>query len=128
MEAWFLTAGIALCLFSLGVLVRRDWTRLMGIGRTVDAEVIGHRVSRDSDGTSYAATYRFSAEGKEHLVHDEVLGTRPQPPVGTRVRLSYPFGHPELARIPRPLTWLAVYGLLLFLLGMLVAKAFGWLH
>lgn len=127
MEAWFLGAGIALCLFSLWVLVRKDWVRLRSITRTVEAEVIGHRVDRDSDGTSYAALLRFSAEGRTHEVPDAVLHPRPEPPVGTRVTLHYPFGRPELARIPRPWTWLFVYGVLLFLLAMLVGRSLGWL-
>ena len=127
MEAWFLFGGMALCLFSLWVIARKDWVRLRSMTRTAQAEVIGHRISRDNDGTSYAAQFRFSAEGKVHEVTDAVLSSRPQPPVGTKVTLSYPFGRPDLARIPRPWTWLFVYGTLLFMLGMLAAKTLGWL-
>lgn len=127
MEAWFLYGGMALCLFSLWVIARKDWVRLTTIARTAEAEVIGHKISNDNDGTSYAAQFRFSAEGKVHEVADAVLSSRPQPPVGTKVTLSYPFGRPDLARIPRPWTWLFVYGTLLFMLGMLAAKALGWL-
>jgi hypothetical protein len=126
-EAWFLYGGMALCLFSLWVLARKDWIRLRSISRTADGEVIGHRVSRDNDGTSYAAIFRFSAEGQTHEVSDAVLSSRPQPPVGTKVSLHYPFGRPDLARIPRRWTWLFVYGVLLFLLTILIARAAGWL-
>ena len=127
MEAWFLYGGMALCLVSLWVIARKDWVRLRSMTRTTDGEVIGHKISSDNDGTSYAAQFRFSAEGKVHEVTDAVLSSRPQPPVGTKVTLSYPFGRPDLARIPRPWTWLFVYGTLLFMLGMLAAKALGWL-
>ena len=127
MEAWFLYGGMALCLFSLWVLARKDWIRLRSISRTADAEVIGHRVSHDNDGTSYAAIFRFAAEGATHEVNDAVLSARPQPPVGTKVTLRYPFGRPDLARVPRPWTWLFVYGVLLFLLAILIARAAGWL-
>jgi len=126
-EHYFLFAGIALAVFSLWVIGRKDWVRLTTIGRSVDAEVIGHSLSCDNDGTSYAAIYRFRAEGKAHEVTDQLLNSRPKPPIGTRVTLSYPIGRPELARVPRPWTWLFVYGVLLFLFGMLVARLLGWL-
>lgn len=128
MEAWLLYGGMALCLFSLGVIARKDWIRLRSITRTAQGEVIGHRISRGNDGTSYAAQYRFSAEGKVHEVTDAVLSSRLQPPVGTKITLSYPFGRPDLARIPRPWTWLFVYAALLFMLALLIARAAGWLH
>jgi hypothetical protein len=128
MEAWFLYGGMALCLFSLWVIARKDWIRLRSMTRTAEGEVIGHRISRDNDGTSYSATFRFLAEGKVHEVTDALLSSRPQPPVGTKVTLSYPFGRPDLARIPRPWTWLFVYGTLLLMLAILIARAAGWLR
>ncbi|WP_296677385.1 hypothetical protein [Novosphingobium sp.] len=127
MESWFLFAGMALCLFSLWAIGRRDWVRLRGLTRSVDAEVIGHRITRDSDGTSHAAVYRFTAEGAAHEVTDQVLHTSPRPPLGTRVTLHYPFGRPELARVPRPLMWLGVYALLAALFALLLAKTIGLL-
>lgn len=127
MEAWFLGAGMVLCLFCLIMLIRRDWVRLTRISRTIEAEVIGHRIVRDSEGTGYAAIYRFSAEGESHEVKDEVLSNRALPPVGAKANLTYPLGRPDLAHVPRPWVWLTVYGLLLLLLGILVAKAMGWL-
>ena len=126
-EDWFLYAGRALCLFSLWAFRLRDWLRLSSLSRTVEAEVVGHRISRDNDGTSYAPIYRFSAEGGTHRVSDEVLHARAQPPIGTRATLRYPVGHPELARVPRPLMWAGVYLLLIGLLAVLVAKKAGWL-
>ena len=128
MEAWFLYGGMALCLFSLWVIARKDWVRLRSITRTAEAVVIGHRIRRDNDGSSYSAQFRFSAEGKVHEVTDAVLSSRLEPPVGTKVKLSYPFGRPDLARIPRPWTWLLVYSTLLILLAVLIARAAGWLQ
>ena len=126
MEHYFLCAGIGLALFSLWAIGRRDWLRLTTISRSTEAEVIDHRITRDSDGTSYAAVYRFMAEGKTHEVTDQLLNSSPRPPVGTRVTLSYPVGRPDLARVPRPWTWLFVYGVLVFMLGMLLARLLGW--
>jgi hypothetical protein len=126
-EAWFIYGGMALCLFALWAIGRHDLVRLRAISRSVDAEVIGHRISRDGDGTSYAATYRFSAEGETHEVHDAVLNSSPRPSVGTRVKLNYPFGRPDLARVSRPWTWLFVYATLLFMLAILIARAAGWI-
>ncbi|MFM5884061.1 MAG: DUF3592 domain-containing protein [Novosphingobium sp.] len=127
MESWFIYGGIAMCVFALWSIGRRDWARLTGSNREVDATVLSHRISRDNDGTSYGAVYRFSAEGKDHEVTDEVLQPSPQPPVGARVKLTYPYGRPDLARVPRRAMWITVYGLLLFLIGILIAKALGML-
>lgn len=127
MEAWFLYAGMALCLFALWAIARHDWVRLTTMSRQADGEVIGHRISRDSDGTSYAATYRFSAEGKVHEVVDPVLSPRPIPDEGTKVSLTYPVGRPELARVSRPLLWGGIYLLLIGLFAVLFAKLLGWL-
>jgi hypothetical protein len=125
METWFLSAGMALCLFSLVAIARRDWVRLTTISRQVEADVIGHRKSSDSDGINYGAIYRFTAEGGEHEVTDEMLHGHPAPPLGTKVKLTYPFGRPDLAHVSRPWLCLAIYALLLWLLGLLAAKALG---
>ncbi|MFM5917775.1 MAG: hypothetical protein ACKOOL_09620 [Novosphingobium sp.] len=128
MEAFFLYGGMALCLLCLWLLARKDWIRLTTISRTVDGEVIGHRISHDSDGTSYAAIFRFSAEGATHEVNDAVLSGQPRPPIGTRVTLRYPFGRPDLARVPRLWTWFFVYTALLLMLAILAGRAGGWLQ
>lgn len=127
MENFFVFGGIALCLFSLWAIGRNDWLRLTSLSRKVTATVVGHRSSWDDGSKSYAAVYRFSAEGKEHETVDAVYSGKPYPPEGAMVELTYPIGRPDLARKPRPLMWLGVYGVLLFLLGMLSAKAMGWL-
>lgn len=127
MEQAILYAGMTLCLFSLWAIARHDWVRIGSPGRLVEARVSGHRTQRDDNGVSYAATYAFAAEGAEHEVTDQVYHRRPHPAEGERVMLSYPFGRPELAHVPRPLMWLAVYALLLTLFGVLLAKALGQL-
>lgn len=127
MERWFLYAGMALCLFSLWAIGRRDWVRVGALHRRVSGEVTGHRISRGGDGITYAAVYTFEAEGARHEAVDEVYYASPRPAIGTRVGLSFPVGRPDLARVPRPLMWLGVYGLLLVMFGMLAAKALGWL-
>lgn len=127
MERWFLGAGIALCLFSLWAVARHDWQRLIRPGRRVLARVTGHRESWENAARFYAAIYSFQDENGTHEVVDAVHASNPFPPVGTQVELTYPEGRPDLARPPRPLLWALVYLLLLFLTGMLAAKALGWL-
>ncbi|MFC0588799.1 hypothetical protein ACFFF7_05175 [Novosphingobium aquiterrae] len=121
---WVAITFLAVCLL---LVARSDWPRLQGIGRSVTAEVVGHRSQYHNNVRSYAPIYRFAAEGAEHEVIDQVYGGSEQPPVGTRIVLSYPVGRPDLARPPRPLLWLAVYAFLLFALGLMLAKAFGFL-
>lgn len=127
MERWFLYAGMALCLFSLWAIGRRDLVRLRGRSRAVPAEVTGHRISRDADGITHAAIYTFHADSQQHEVIDQVYYASPRPPIGTMVTLHYPEGHPDLARVPRPALWLFVYGTLVVLFGVLAAKAAGLL-
>jgi hypothetical protein len=128
METWFLAAGIALTLFALGAVVRHDWLRLTRPMVRVLATVSGHRESWDNSARSYAAIYTFTTEGGRHEVEDALHSSFRKPELGALVELSHPAGRPDLARPPRPLMWLAVYALLLFLLGLLAAKALGWLE
>lgn len=125
MERYFLYAGIALVLFSLWAIARHDLLRLTRSIRRVQARVGGHRTSWENSARSYATIYEFSDETGQHSVVDAVHGSFPKPEVGALVELAYPEGRPDLARPPRPLMWLAVYALLLGLLGLLVAKVAG---
>ena len=128
MVLYFLLAGQALCLFSIWVLARADFVRLMRPACRVEAVVTGYRSYWDDGGKSYAPVYRFTSEGAEHEVADAVFGSSRKPPLGTTVELVYPEGRPDLARVPRPLMWLAVYGVLVGLEAVLLAKMMGWLH
>ncbi len=127
MELYLLLAGQALCLFSLWVLARRDFVRLTRPPVRVEAEVTGYRSTWNEGSRSYAPVYRFTSEGAEHEVVEAVYSGPEYPPRGTMVVLRHPAGCPELAQVPRPLMWLAVYGLLVFLEGMLLAKMMGWI-
>ncbi len=127
MELYFLIAGQALCLFSLWAIARYDWVRLTRASRRIGAVVTGHRSSWSDGSKSFAAIYRFTLGGAEHDVTDAVYGSSPKPPVGTRVELAYPEGRPDLARPPRPLLWLSIYGLLVGLDVVLLAKMMRWI-
>lgn len=127
MELYLLIAGQALCVFSLWAIARYDWIRLTRPSRRVRAVVTGHRSSWNEGTKSFAANYRFALGGAEHDVTDAVFGPRPKPPVGTTVDLTYPEDRPDLARPPRPLLWLAVYGTLAGLEAVLLAKMLGWI-
>ena len=127
MAFYFLIAGQALCLFSLWALARADVVRLINPACRVEAVVIGYRSAWEDGSNSYAPVYRFTSDGAEHEVADAVYRPARSPPPGTSVVLSYPQGRPDLARVPRPLMWLAVYGVLVVLEGVLLAKMLGWL-
>jgi len=124
-EPWFLFGGIFLCLFALWAVVRHDWLRLTRPSRRIMARVIGHRLHDDGDGHSLAARYRFHDGLAEREVVDQVFSVARKPEIGALVELAYPEGRPDLARPPRPLMWCAVYGGLLYGLGVLTAKALG---
>jgi len=119
-------AGMAVCLFCLWVTARNDLKRLLGISRTVRAVVTGHRRMPD-DHPSYSAVLRFSAEGAEHEVIDQICHAKPQPPIGTELDLTYPVGRPDLARVPRPLIWTFVYAVLIGTTVLLGALLLGYI-
>jgi len=128
MVLYFLIAGQALCLFSLWVLARADIVRLTRPACRVEAVVTGYRSTWNEGSKSYAPVYRFTSEGAQHDVTEAVYSGARKPAVGTAISLRHPQGRPDLARVPRPLLWLAVYGLLVGLDVMLLAKMMGWLH
>ncbi|MFM5906228.1 MAG: hypothetical protein ACKOPO_01350 [Novosphingobium sp.] len=128
MRDYFIIAGMALCLCSLWAVVRHDWLRLTTISRQATGTVIGHRRVADGDGDSWAPIYRFSAEGRDHEVVDQVSSGRKQPPEGTQVQLSFPHGRPDLARPPRLVMWLCVYALLIGLFALLFGLWMGWVE
>ena len=127
MEALLLWLSIALCLFSLWALLRHDWLRMTRPRRRVLAQVVEHRMTHDGDGRSYAARYRFHDGAAQQEVTDQVRLNSRRPPVGTVIELVFPEGPPELARPARPLTWCTVYLALFYLLGVLGAKACGFI-
>lgn len=128
MEAAITWIAIVFVVMILVMLVRRDWIRLQGMNRSVTAEVIDHRSQLHDNARSFAAIYRFEAEGTRHEVTDEVYSTTRQPPVGTRKELHFPVGRPDLARRSRPFMWLFVYATLVLMLTILILKASGRLH
>ena len=127
MESYFVMAGIALCAFALWTIARYDWVRLIRPSHKVSAQVSGHRTIDSDGGLSYAAIYHFAADGCQHIVIDQAYYPTPRPVTGTAVELDYPAGRPELARVPRPWTWLLVYTALIYAGGILTAKMAGWL-
>ena len=127
MENFFIWAGIALCLFSLWAIARHDWLRLTRPSRRVMARVTGHRSDWSDGSKSYAAIFAFSDESGSHEVIDPVYSGSPSPDLGTLRELAYPDGRPDLARPPRPLMWVVVYGFLLVLPLVLLAQWMGWI-
>jgi hypothetical protein len=125
LENWQLTVSVALCAFSLWVLVRRDWVRLTRPSRSVQARVTGHRESHSGGDQTWAAIYSFEDGHGHREVIDEVYQSAPQPPLGAAIMLVYPEGRPDLARKPRLFLWLGVYSVIVGLLALLLAKAFG---
>lgn len=128
MRGAFILAGIAICLFCLFAIAKRDWVRWRNPAMRVSARVAGHRTSRSGGDIDFAAIYRFTAEGVEHEVIDEVCSISRQPPEGTHVELTYPTGRPDLARRPRVLMWMLVYAFLTGTAALLVGLLIGWIN
>ena len=126
MKSYLLWGSLAMCLFAIWVMARRDWLRLSCPTCHATARVIGHRSSWSDGRRVYAAILRFSHVAGTSDVVDQMLSSSPRPPVGAFVEVNYPEGHPDLARPPRVLMWLAIYGLLIALAAIILIKAMGW--
>jgi hypothetical protein len=115
-------AGLALCLFCLGVLLWRDWPWLTRPPKRVQAIVTDHKPSNDEGVTGYTAIFSFQFEGAPYEVLDLVTRSTPHFDVGSTVGLTYPYGRPDLARVPRPWLWGAIYAGLLGITALLLGK------
>jgi hypothetical protein len=127
MEAVFNWLAIALLGIVLAAMLWTDRLRLLRPSVRVQGEVIGHRSGVSDGDTDYAAIYRFTEGGVQHEVADGLYTAIRRPDVGTRLTLHYPQGRPDLARPPRLAFWIMVYGLILGMAALLVAKMLGWL-
>lgn len=122
MERAIILSGLALCVFALWALVRHDRVRWTTPSRRVTAHVCGHEARWFEDTRSYAARYRFSAEGAEHEVVDVVFTPTRTPAEGAAVELAYPAGRPDLARPRRTVLWLVVYAVIGVMIVLLVMR------
>lgn len=122
MELAILGSGALLAAFALVAIGQHDWHRLARRSVRVKATVVGHQSRWDEGEKCYAARLAFEADGKAIEVVDGTLAPAPEPAVGTEVMLRYPAGRPDLARLPRPVTWIAVYAALVATLAMLGAE------
>ncbi len=127
MKTYFLCGSLALCLFALWVMIRRDWLRLTRPASRVLATVVDHRAGWDEGSKVYSAVFRFTDVSGPREVVDQLRTATPRPPLGSQVELCFPEGHPELARPPRVLLWVSVYALLIGLSGMVFARLMDWL-
>ena len=115
-----LWVSTALVLFALWAIARHDWVRLTRPSVKVRGRVVGHEAVQDDGNTCYSARIAFDVAGKPMEVLDQSRTLQTQPDVGTDVLLRYPDGRPDLARIPRSKTWIAIYAMLIATLAFLV--------
>jgi hypothetical protein len=121
MDDIFSWLGFALLVVVLIAMLWDDRLRMLRPSLKVEAEVIGHRAGMSDGHTDYAAVYRFTADGVQHDVVDNMYSTVKRPPVATITTLHYPQGRPDLARRPRPAYWTIIYVILsTTVLGLLV--------
>lgn len=135
MDSLAYLAVLVLCLAALWYLVERIRARPGKGWSNVTAEVAGHVSALDNvesgDGsisrqeTVYAAVYRFSHDGREFQVTDNVAREKPTPAVGSRVELLFPNGQPEKAQPPRKWLMIVLAGVLVVFSILLLMAAIG---
>jgi hypothetical protein len=124
----FLWIGITFAAIVLAILVWQDIPLLATRQVRTDGTVIDHRRSVDDGSEYFAAKVRFKADdGRWIEIEDSVGYPRARPPVGTQVSVVYPAGAPQKGRVRR--LWLRplLYGIMLFMLTVLVVRLVGYL-
>ena len=124
-ERIFAALGLALVLFVIGALAWRDLGWRNRRRTQVEGEVARFAPSMNDGVEVFAPVIRFSADGAEHEVTDVVYSARPKRAVGDKIKLIYPSGRPDLARISRPAMWVMIYGVLVFMAAIMAALAAG---
>ena len=117
---WAALAGTAAVVAGLAC---RDWPFLTRPVRTVQGRVVDFRTGSDDGHANYAAVIAFKAnDGRDLEVVDGLLRKEPFPAVGSPVDLIYPDGLPQNARIARLGLRTLIYGFLLVLVALLLAR------
>ena len=122
---WTALVSSGLCLW---LLLRHDWLRWTRPMCEAEAEVIGQRMTWSDSTRTYAARLRFEVDGQVYDVTDQLYGSKAAIAVGTRCRIMWPQGRPDLARIPRPWMWVGVYAVLLYVAGIMAGKLCGYIQ
>lgn len=122
----FLWLTLAFVGVVLAILIAEDWQHLSKPARRVTATIVGFRSDIDEGARRFTARLSFTDEtGQSVEVLDKVYGPNRAPVEGSQVDLVYPAGRPDMARVPRPLLRLLIYGFLGFLLVMVVLRMMG---
>ena len=121
--------SIALTVSVLTVLLREDWLHFSRPRRRVDATVVRHHRQVDDGAESFAAVLQFRTDdGALNECTDIVYSPVAKPAIGTVRTMDYPMGHPQSARISRPLWRAAAYLALTVLLAILVLRLVNWIQ
>jgi hypothetical protein len=119
---------IALTVFCLAVLMREDWYHIAHPRRRVDATVVGHHRRVDDGSEAFAPVLQFKDDNQATVeVIDAVYSPTPTAAIGSVRKLEYPLGHPDKARIRRPVMRIVGYVAVLALLAMLVLRLNNWI-
>ncbi|MGB8816738.1 MAG: DUF3592 domain-containing protein [Rhizobiaceae bacterium] len=127
MATFFLLLSILLTASVAGFVVWQDW-RMFRVKRVrTTGTVIDHSTSEDDGSTYYMARIRFADEyGRNHEFVDSYGKFKPTPAVGIEMPVVYPAGAAQDAIVPRPVLRVAIYAFLFGMLGVLLAKLFGF--
>jgi hypothetical protein len=118
--------GLGFCVFVLAILVWQDLPLLRARRLRTKGTVFDHRRSVDDGAAYHMARISFTDEaGRRVEIEDGVGYPVPRPPVGTGVTVVYPAGSPDKGRVRR--YWLRplLYGVMLFLIAVMIGKLTG---
>ena len=91
--------------------------------------VVGYRKSEDDGSTYFCARIAFADQNGKICEFTDTYG-RPKasPGIGAEIKVVYPQGEPQNARVPRPFMRLAIYLFVIGITGLLIANEVGLMH
>ncbi len=126
---FFVWLGIAFAASVLAYLLYQDWLFFRGLrGRTAGV-VYDHQRSTEDGSEYFSLKVRFeTGDGKTIEFTDTFGQSVRKPAVGMKLAVVYPRSAPELARVRRPWLRPVIYTFMIYMLGTLLALAFGYLR
>jgi hypothetical protein len=110
-------AGVVPAAFGVLLLIPSIWFAVAATA-SADGTVVGHDQSDTPETTWYYPRVVFTAEGREWVVGGVLGHHRPRPRLGSRLRVYFPPGDPQAARLGRTSGVWAALGLLTVGIGL----------
>lgn len=111
----------------MALTLRADLPFLRNPIRRTSAKIVRHDRRYEDGATVYQPVFLFADERGVFIeVRDSVYLPFPKPVIGEMIKIVYPEGYPEKARIPYPVFRALLYAMLSYAFVVLGMEITGW--